>query len=78
MLTHSSIRLWAITGQVLLEMVGHTSLVYSVDAHSSGLVASGGEDCFLKIWKGNLSFNLLVLKLLTWQASLLLLCYFYY
>ncbi|KAJ4747357.1 Phospholipase A-2-activating [Rhynchospora pubera] len=46
-----TVKLWALTGQVLMEMVGHTSLVYSVAAHSSGLVASGSEDRFLKIWK---------------------------
>ncbi|CAL9121032.1 unnamed protein product [Musa textilis] len=34
-----------------MEMIGHTSLVYSVDAHLSGIVASGSEDCFLKIWR---------------------------
>ncbi|XP_057494690.1 uncharacterized protein LOC130779855 [Actinidia eriantha] len=46
-----SIRLWAISGQVLMEMVGHTSIVYSVDSHTSGLIVSGSEDCFAKIWK---------------------------
>ncbi|KAL7236725.1 hypothetical protein ACSBR1_019930 [Camellia fascicularis] len=46
-----SIRLWALTGQVLMEMVGHTSIVYSVDSHVSGLVVSGSEDHFVKIWK---------------------------
>nr|GEY84891.1 phospholipase A2-activating protein [Tanacetum cinerariifolium] len=46
-----SIRLWALTGEVLLEMVGHTAIVYSVDAHKSGLVASGSEDGSAKIWK---------------------------
>ncbi|KAL5987129.1 hypothetical protein ACLOJK_041125 [Asimina triloba] len=43
--------LWALSGQVLMEMVGHTSIVYSVDAHSSGLIASGSEDFSAKIWK---------------------------
>ncbi|CAL5377236.1 unnamed protein product [Camellia sinensis] len=43
--------LWALTGQVLMEMVGHTSIVYSVDSHVSGLVVSGSEDRFVKIWK---------------------------
>ncbi|XP_076950188.1 uncharacterized protein LOC143623090 [Bidens hawaiensis] len=47
----SSIRLWALTGEVLLEMVGHTAIVYSVDAHKSGLVVSGSEDGSAKIWK---------------------------
>ncbi|KAF4348191.1 hypothetical protein G4B88_029686, partial [Cannabis sativa] len=46
-----SIRLWALTGEVLLEMVGHTSIVYSVDSHVSGLILSGSEDRFAKIWK---------------------------
>lgn len=53
-LNGSSIKLWTLTGQILMEMMGHTSLVYSVAAHSSGLVASGSEDCFLKIWRGGL------------------------
>ncbi|VFQ67870.1 unnamed protein product [Cuscuta campestris] len=46
-----SIRLWDLSGEVLMEMVGHTSIVYSVDAHVSGLIVSGSEDCFAKIWK---------------------------
>jgi len=51
---HSTIKLWALTGQPLLDMIGHSSLVYSVDAHSSGLIASGSEDRSLKIWKGDI------------------------
>lgn len=51
-LNDSSIRLWAISGEILMEMVGHTSIVYSVDAHVSGLIVSGSEDCSAKIWKG--------------------------
>ncbi|XP_015900825.2 uncharacterized protein LOC107433940 [Ziziphus jujuba] len=46
-----SVRLWALSGEVLMEMVGHTSIVYSVDSHKSGLIVSGSEDCFAKIWK---------------------------
>ncbi|KAL3597310.1 hypothetical protein D5086_008947 [Populus alba] len=46
-----SIRLWALTGQVLMEMVGHASIVYSVDSHVSGLIVSGSEDWSAKIWK---------------------------
>ncbi|XP_040381866.1 phospholipase A-2-activating protein isoform X2 [Oryza brachyantha] len=46
-----TIKMWALTGQPLLEMIGHTSLVYSVDAHSSGLIVSGSEDRSVKIWK---------------------------
>lgn len=50
----SSIRLWASSGELLMEMVGHTSIVYSVDAHVSGLIVSGSEDRFAKIWRGNI------------------------
>lgn len=39
-------------------MVGHTSIVYSVDAHASGLIVSGSEDRFAKIWKGENPFFL--------------------
>ncbi|KAK6946202.1 WD40 repeat [Dillenia turbinata] len=46
-----SIRLWAVSGEALMEMVGHTSIVYSVDSHISGLIVSGSEDCSAKIWK---------------------------
>ncbi|KAL5562590.1 hypothetical protein UlMin_032337 [Ulmus minor] len=46
-----SVRLWALSGEVLMEMVGHTSIVYSVDSHVSGLIVSGSEDRFAKIWK---------------------------
>uniref|UniRef100_A0A0D9WV36 Phospholipase A-2-activating protein n=1 Tax=Leersia perrieri TaxID=77586 RepID=A0A0D9WV36_9ORYZ len=46
-----TIKMWALTGQAILEMIGHTSLVYSVDAHSSGVIVSGSEDRSMKIWK---------------------------
>ncbi|KAE8702211.1 4-hydroxy-3-methylbut-2-enyl diphosphate reductase [Hibiscus syriacus] len=46
-----SIMLWAQSGEVLMVMVGHTSIVYSVDSHVSGLIVSGSEDRFAKIWK---------------------------
>lgn len=36
-----------------MEMVGHTAIVYSVDYHTSGLIVSGSEDRFAKIWKGD-------------------------
>lgn len=56
-LSNSSIRLWALSGEVLLEMVGHTSIVYSVDSHASGLIVSGSEDRHAKIWKGDHRFS---------------------
>ncbi|KAH1082538.1 hypothetical protein J1N35_022299 [Gossypium stocksii] len=44
-----SIMLWAQSGKVLMVMVGHTSIVYSVDAHVSGLIVNGSEDHIAKI-----------------------------
>ncbi|KAI3508874.1 hypothetical protein L1887_23894 [Cichorium endivia] len=41
-LFRSTIRLWPVTGEVLLEMAGHTAIVYSVDAHKSELMRVGG------------------------------------
>ncbi|MCO5582716.1 hypothetical protein L7F22_036615 [Adiantum nelumboides] len=46
-----SVRFWSVNGDPLLEMIGHTAIVYCVAASSSGDVASGSEDCFAKIWK---------------------------
>lgn len=46
-----SVRLWSVNGDALLEMIGHTAIVYCVAANSSGDVASGSEDCSAKIWK---------------------------
>lgn len=39
-----------------MEMVGHTAIVYSVDSHASGLIVSGSEDRFAKVWKGDYLF----------------------
>uniref|UniRef100_A0A0D6QXS4 Phospholipase A-2-activating protein n=1 Tax=Araucaria cunninghamii TaxID=56994 RepID=A0A0D6QXS4_ARACU len=51
------VRLWALSGETLLEMVGHSSIVYSVAAHSSGVVASGSEDRFAKLWRDAACFQ---------------------
>ncbi|KAK4798160.1 hypothetical protein SAY86_030486 [Trapa natans] len=66
-----SIRLWAVTGQVLMEMVGHTSIVYSVDSHPSGLVVSGSEDCSAKIWKDGVCIQSLEHPGCVWDAKFL-------
>lgn len=52
-----SVRLWATNGELLLEMVGHTAIVYCVAAHVSGDIASGSEDCFVKIWRNGLCYQ---------------------
>ncbi|KAK9287518.1 hypothetical protein L1049_015939 [Liquidambar formosana] len=66
-----SVKLWAISGQVLLEMVGHTSIVYSVDSHVSGLVVSGSEDSFAKIWKDGVCVQSIEHPGCVWDAKFL-------
>ncbi|KAJ9135556.1 hypothetical protein P3X46_032726 [Hevea brasiliensis] len=66
-----SIRLWALTGQVLMEMVGHTSIVYSVDSHVSGLIVSGSEDCSAKIWKDGVCVQSIEHPGCVWDAKFL-------
>ncbi|XP_031379705.1 phospholipase A-2-activating protein isoform X3 [Punica granatum] len=66
-----SIRLWAVTGQVLMEMVGHSSIVYSVDSHASGLVVSSSEDCSAKIWKDGACVQSLEHPGCVWDAKFL-------
>ncbi|WMV13025.1 hypothetical protein MTR67_006410 [Solanum verrucosum] len=67
----NTIRLWELSGQVLLEMVGHTSIVYSVDAHASGLIVSGSEDRFVKIWKDGVCVQSLEHPGCVWDAKFL-------
>ncbi|KAL6209650.1 hypothetical protein ACLB2K_020590 [Fragaria x ananassa] len=66
-----SIRLWALTGEVLMEMVGHTSIVYSVDSHASGLIVSSSEDCFAKIWKDGVCIQSIEHPGCVWDAKFL-------
>ncbi|XP_050232267.1 uncharacterized protein LOC126680979 isoform X2 [Mercurialis annua] len=66
-----SIRLWALTGQTLMEMVGHTAIVYSVNSHSSGLIVSGSEDCSSKIWKDGVCIQSLEHPGCVWDAKFL-------
>ncbi|KAL8555981.1 hypothetical protein ACS0TY_003699 [Phlomoides rotata] len=66
-----SIRLWALSGEVLMEMVGHTSIVYSVDAHVSGLIVSASEDCSAKIWKDGVCVQSIEHPGCVWDAKFL-------
>ncbi|CAI9104464.1 OLC1v1003135C2 [Oldenlandia corymbosa var. corymbosa] len=66
-----SIRLWAVSGELLMEMVGHTALVYSVDTHNSGLIVSGSEDNFAKIWKDGVCIQSIEHPGCVWDAKFL-------
>ncbi|KAE8686785.1 cytochrome c bioproteinsis protein CCS1 [Hibiscus syriacus] len=66
-----SIMLWAQSGEVLMVMVGHSSIVYSVDSHVSGLIVSGSEDRFAKIWKDGVCMQSLEHPGCVWDAKFL-------
>ncbi|CAL0304221.1 unnamed protein product [Lupinus luteus] len=66
-----SLRLWAVSGEVLMEMVGHTAIVYSVDSHPSGLIVSGSEDRFAKIWKDGVCVQSIEHPGCVWDAKFL-------
>ncbi|XP_047941703.1 phospholipase A-2-activating protein isoform X1 [Salvia hispanica] len=66
-----TIRLWALSGELLMEMVGHTSIVYSVDAHASGLIVSASEDCSAKIWKDGICVQSIEHPGCVWDAKFL-------
>ncbi|XP_075492671.1 uncharacterized protein LOC142530750 [Primulina tabacum] len=66
-----SIRLWALSGEHLMEMVGHTSIVYSIDAHASGLIVSASEDCSAKIWKDGVCVQSIEHPGCVWDAKFL-------
>ncbi|KAB1207227.1 Phospholipase A-2-activating protein [Morella rubra] len=71
MMEENSIRLWELSGQVLMEMVGHTSIVYSVDSHISGLIVSSSEDCTAKIWKDGVCVQSIEHPGCVWDAKFL-------
>ncbi|XP_022763569.1 phospholipase A-2-activating protein [Durio zibethinus] len=66
-----SIRLWAQSGEVLMEMVGHTSIVYSVDSHVTGLIVTGSEDRSAKIWKDGVCVQSIEHPGCVWDAKFL-------
>ncbi|KAE8354825.1 PUL domain-containing protein [Aspergillus coremiiformis] len=46
------IRLYTIQGQVVAEIHGHESFIYSLDALPSGELVSSGEDRTVRVWNG--------------------------
>lgn len=40
-----TLKVWSLSREVLAELVGHTAIIYSVAATSTGLIASGTRVC---------------------------------
>eukprot|EP00898_Chlorokybus_atmophyticus_P001868 jgi/Chlat1/2682/Chrsp18S02992 len=48
-----TVRLWSFQGDVVMELVGHTALVYAAAANTmDGTVASASEDNTVRVWRG--------------------------
>jgi len=48
-----SLRVWSLEGEVLAELLGHTAIIYHVDATSNGTIASGETVCgvvYICVW----------------------------
>jgi phospholipase A-2-activating protein len=43
-------RIWALSGECLRVMNGHSSFIYSVSVLNTGEIISGGEDRTVKVW----------------------------
>ncbi|EFJ25455.1 hypothetical protein SELMODRAFT_98884 [Selaginella moellendorffii] len=66
-----TVKLWSYAGEQLLEMVGHTAIVYSVAGHLSGDVASGSDDGYCKIWRGGVCIQSLEHPGCVWDLQFL-------
>ena len=45
-----SVKLWSIDGNLLQTFKGHMGFVFAVTTLITGEIASGGDDCLVKIW----------------------------
>ncbi|GJP80940.1 hypothetical protein CLOP_g11135 [Closterium sp. NIES-67] len=67
-----SVKLWDLSLQPLLEMVGHTALVYSVAATAGGeLIASGSEDATARVWRDGECMQVLEHPSCVWAVAFL-------
>ncbi|CAI5478119.1 unnamed protein product [Closterium sp. Yama58-4] len=67
-----SVKLWDLSLQPLLEMVGHTALVYSVASTAGGeLIASASEDATARLWKDGECMQVLEHPSCVWAVAFL-------
>ena len=49
-----TIKIWDMTGKLLQELKGHNGYVYTLAVNlNTGEIATGSEDCTVKVWKGD-------------------------
>ena len=69
----STVRLYSFDGDLLRQLVGHTSYVYAVTSvgPEHDLLVSGSEDCSVKIWRGSECIQTIEFPENVWDVSTL-------
>ncbi|EXJ78729.1 hypothetical protein A1O1_09131 [Capronia coronata CBS 617.96] len=64
------IRLWTLKGDLVTELVGHDSFIYSLAVLPSGEIVSAGEDRSVRIWRGTDCVQVITLPAISvWSVS---------
>ena len=64
------IRIWTLKGELLAELHGHESFIYSLTVLPSGDIVSSGEDRTIRIWKGTDCVQIITLPAISvWSVS---------
>ncbi|EXJ81176.1 hypothetical protein A1O3_07466 [Capronia epimyces CBS 606.96] len=64
------IRLWTLKGDLVTELFGHESFIYSLAVLPSGEIVSSGEDRSVRIWQGTSCVQVITLPAISvWSVS---------
>ncbi|KEF60448.1 uncharacterized protein A1O9_02009 [Exophiala aquamarina CBS 119918] len=64
------IRLWTLRGELIAELFGHESYIYSLSVLPSGDIISSGEDRSVRVWQGTNCVQVITLPALSvWSVS---------
>ncbi|KAL2396886.1 Ubiquitin homeostasis protein lub1 [Exophiala dermatitidis] len=64
------IRLWTLKGELVAELFGHESFIYSLAVLPSGEIVSSGEDRSVRIWQGTNCVQVVTLPAISvWSVS---------
>lgn len=65
-----AIRLWTLKGDLMAELWGHDSFVYSLTALPTGEIVSSGEDRSVRVWNGSECIQVITLPAISvWSVS---------
>lgn len=64
------IRLWTLKGELMAQLFGHESFIYSLAVLPSGEIVSSGEDRSVRIWEGTTCLQVITLPAISvWSVS---------